>query len=204
MFEEKEGFEVDSVFVNAVNSDGLQLENATVTTYANGDYLIEATDFSEAQISFANGIDVSELDSLHLNVYSYEDIELKVELVLNEDSNNSNGIKRTDEGGSADEGTISVAAKEWTGIDLSIEKLVSETADLTNLKGIKLSGGNGKTIFLNNIYFFGELPNAIVDIQIHPVEGEKIYTIDGIRLNQSRESLKKGIYIINGKKVIIM
>ena len=204
VFEEKEGFEVDSVFVNAVNGDGLQLENATVTTYANGDYLIEATDFSEAQISFANGIDVSKLDSLHLNVYSYEDMELKVELVLNEDSNNSNGIKRTDDGGSADEGTISVAAKEWTGIDLALEKLVSETADLTNLKGIRFSGGNGKTIFLNNIYFFGELPNAIVDIQNHPVEGEKIYTIDGIRLNQSRESLKKGIYIINGKKVIIM
>lgn len=31
----------------------------------------------------------------------------------------------------------------------------------------------------------------------------EIYTIDGLRLNTSVDKLTKGIYIINGKKVVI-
>ena len=203
IIEEKEGCVVDSVFVNSIGNENITFENASVTTYSNGNYLIEATDFNNAKIAFTNGIDVNELDSLHLNVYSYDEIDLNVELVFDEGSNSSNGIKAKADETDDVYGTISIVAREWNNIDLAIEKLAPEGADLTNLKGICLSGGNGKTIFLNNIYFYGETSDGIVDIKNHIFEDEKIFTIDGIRLNQSKESLKKGIYIINGKKVIV-
>lgn len=203
VFEEKEGSAIDSIFVNAINIGNMTLENAIATTYANGDYLIEATDFNNAKILFADAIDISERDSLHLNVFAYEDLDLKVELVFDYGNNTSNGAKRNIDANIADDGTASITAKQWNNIDLAIEELAPESADLTKLKGISLTGGNGKTMFLNNIYFFGELPNGISEIQNDTVKGEKIYTISGIRLNQSRESLAKGIYIINGKKVIV-
>ena len=203
VFEEKEGSAIDSIFVNAINTGNMTLENAIATTYANGDYLIEATDFNNAKILFADAIDISERDSLHLNVFAYEDIDLKVELVFDYGNNTSNGVKRNIDANIADDGTASITAKQWNNIDLAIEKLAPESADLTKLKGISLTGGNGKTMFLNNIFFFGELPNGISEIQNDTVKGEKIYTISGIRLNQNRESLKKGLYIINGKKVIV-
>lgn len=203
VFEEKEGSAIDSIFVNAINTGNMTLENAIATTYANGDYLIEATDFNNAKILFADAIDISERDSLHLNVFAYEDLDLKVELVFDYGNNTSNGVKRNIDANIADDGTATITAKQWNNIDLPIEILAPESADLTKLKGISLTGGNGKTLFLNNIYFFGELPNGISEIQNDTVKGEKIYTISGIRLNQSRESLKKGIYIINGKKVIV-
>lgn len=203
VFEEKEGSAIDSIFVNAINTGNMTLENAIATTYANGDYLIEATDFNNAKILFADAIDISERDSLHLNVFAYEDLDLKVELVFDYGDNTSNGAKRNIDANIAEDGTASITAKQWNNIDLPIEILAPESADLTKLKGISLTGGNGKTLFLNNIYFFGELPNGISEIQNDTVKGEKIYTISGIRLNQSRESLKKGIYIINGKKHVI-
>jgi|GEM_PF-45734 len=203
VFEEKEGSAIDSIFVNAINTGNMTLENAIATTYANGDYLIEATDFNNAKILFADAIDISERDSLHLNVFAYEDIDLKVELVFDYGNNTSNGVKRNIDANIADDGTATITAKQWNNIDLPIEILAPESADLTKLKGISLTGGNGKTLFLNNIFFFGELPNGISEIQNDTVKGEKIYTISGIRLNQSRESLAKGIYIINGKKVIV-
>ena len=203
VFEEKEGSAIDSIFVNAINTGNMTLENAIATTYANGDYLIEATDFNNAKILFADAIDISERDSLHLNVFAYEDLDLKVELVFDYGNNTSNGVKRNIDANIAEDGTASITAKQWNNIDLPIEILAPESADLTKLKGISLTGGNGKTLFLNNIYFFGELPNGISEIQNDTVKGEKIYTISGIRLNQSRESLAKGIYIINGKKHVI-
>ena len=203
VFEEKEGSAIDSIFVNAINTGNMTLENAIATTYANGDYLIEATDFNNAKILFADAIDISERDSLHLNVFAYEDIDLKVELVFDYGNNTSNGVKRNIDANIADDGTATITAKQWNNIDLPIEILAPESADLTKLKGISLTGGNGKTLFLNNIFFFGELPNGISEIQNDTVKGEKIYTISGIRINQSRDSLKKGIYIINGKKVIV-
>lgn len=203
VFEEKEGSAIDSIFVNAINTGNMTLENAIATTYANGDYLIEATDFNNAKILFADAIDISERDSLHLNVFAYEDLDLKVELVFDYGNNTSNGAKRNIDANITDDGTATITAKQWNNIDLAIEKLAPESADLTKLKGISLTGGNGKTLFLNNIYFFGELPNGISEIQNDTVKGEKIYTISGIRINQSRESLKKGIYIINGKKHVI-
>lgn len=203
VFEEKEGSAIDSIFVNAINTGNMTLENAIATTYANGDYLIEATDFNNAKILFADAIDISERDSLHLNVFAYEDLDLKVELVFDYGNNTSNGVKRNIDANIAEDGTASITAKQWNNIDLPIEILAPESADLTKLKGISLTGGNGKTMFLNNIFFFGELPNGISEIQNDTVKGEKIYTISGIRLNQSRDSLKKGIYIINGKKHVI-
>ena len=203
VFEEKEGSAIDSIFVNAINTGNMTLENAIATTYANGDYLIEATNFNNAKILFADAIDISERDSLHLNVFAYEDLDLKVELVFDYGNNTSNGAKRNIDANIADDGTASITAKQWNNIDLPIEILAPESADLTKLKGISLTGGNGKTMFLNNIYFFGELPNGISEIQNDTVKGEKIYTISGMRINQSRENLKKGIYIINGKKHVI-
>ena len=41
---------------------------------------------------------------------------------------------------------------------------------------------------------------TVTDNSNKPVE---IYTIDGLRLNTSVDKLTKGIYIINGKKVVI-
>lgn len=203
IFEEKEGFVIDSVFANAIVSDDMVLTNASVTSYENGDYLIEATDFSDAEIGLANGFDVSTLDSLHLNAYSYDDIDLKVELVFDADDNNVNGIKRNADEEETAYGTVSLVGREWNNIDLEIEKLAAETADLSNLKGIRLSGGNGKTIFLNNIYFFGEILDSIQEVKNNASTAESIYTLEGIRVSSARENLNKGVYIINGKKYII-
>lgn len=198
---EKEGCAVDSIFVNSIGTEDITLENATVTSYSNGDNLIEATDFSDAKIVFTNGVDISELDSLHLNVYSYDEIDLQVELFFGV-GNSSNGIKALEDEAGETYVTTTLVAREWNNIDLAIEKIAPEGADLANLKEIRLSGGNGKTIFLNNIYFYGETPDGIDAITHHPTPNTRYYTIDGILLNQG-QSLKKGIYIINGKKYVV-
>jgi arginine-specific protease argI polyprotein len=45
-------------------------------------------------------------------------------------------------------------------------------------------------------------PTAIATSSIHTVAAQNVYTINGIKLTNEYEKLSKGIYIVNGKKVI--
>ena len=197
-----EGVAVDNLFINST-TDAITLNNAEFTSYNNGNDVIEATEFTDAEIILANGLDISDRDSLHLDVYSYDEIDLKVELVFDE-SNGSNGIKRNEEEADDVYGTTTLVARQWNNIDLAIEKLAPEGADLTRLKKIVLYGGTGKPLFINNVYFYSELPNSIVDvITNHPSPNNQYYTIEGMMIDSKKENLKKGIYIINGKKYVV-
>ena len=93
--------------------------------------------------------------------------------------------------------------KTWTRIDVSVEKLANGGIAIEDIGGITLSNGNGKTIYINNIYFFTQKVNAIDEIQNNADIDEKIYTPEGIRINTDKRNLKKGLYIINGKKYMI-
>ena len=44
-------------------------------------------------------------------------------------------------------------------------------------------------------------PTGILDVTSVTTENNEVYTISGVRMNNS--SLQKGLYIINGKKVIV-
>lgn len=92
----------------------------------------------------------------------------------------------------------SVVEKFVTGITFSGDNAVlafddgtGQTADMS-LVSIDLTYGDG-----------GGDPAAITEVTAHGAETTKVYTISGQMVGRSTEGLPRGLYIVNGKKVII-
>lgn len=196
----REGFVFENIFVNGAPEGNITMTNAAITSYSNGDKVIEATDFNNAEIQFADQFNANGKDSLHIDIFAYENMQVKIGFT---EKSGKNGMKS--EGVKKESGTQMFELKEktWTRIDVSVEKLANGGIAIEDIGGITLSNGNGKTIYINNIYFFTQKVNAIDEIQNNADIDEKIYTPEGIRINTDKRNLKKGLYIINGKKYMI-
>jgi arginine-specific protease argI polyprotein len=81
-------------------------------------------------------------------------------------------------------------------IGCNITQPVGATFD-SSLHCVALNGEmvNSKVIITKD-------PTAIATSSIHTVAAQNVYAINGIRLTNEYEKLSKGIYIVNGKKVI--
>ena len=81
-------------------------------------------------------------------------------------------------------------------IGCNITQPVGATFD-SSLHCVALNGEmvNSKVIITKD-------PTAIATSSIHTVAAQNVYTINGIKLTNEYEKLSKGIYIVNGKKVI--
>ena len=196
----REGFVFENIFVNGAPEGNITMTNAAITSYSNGDKVIEATDFNNAEIQFADQFNANGKDSLHIDIFAYENMQVKIGFT---EKSGKNGMKS--EGLKKESGTqmFDLKEKTWTRIDVSVEKLANGGIAIEDIGGITLSNGNGKTIYINNIYFFTQKVNAIDEIQNNADIDEKIYTPEGIRINTDKRNLKKGLYIINGKKYMI-
>lgn len=49
----------------------------------------------------------------------------------------------------------------------------------------------------------GSAVTGISEIQKTETEGKTIYNLNGVRVSGSQKSLAKGVYIVNGKKVVV-
>lgn len=96
---------------------------------------------------------------------------------------------------------LSMAGDPFPGTANTTELLTIPwyTGDDTSKPILNIVEENGKVSF----DYIEDTSTAIMDIQRNTVMGDRIYTIDGVRVDSNIESLKKGLYIINGKKYIV-
>lgn len=192
-----EEFEVDSIFINGKPEGSITVNNASITSYANGDKVIEAKNFSNAEIMLSNELDISVNGFLHIDLFAYKNIQINVSLV-----NNKNVLAN----GSVHENATHVSnlnGKEWTRLDIPVKELTGGTTGNEKIEGIRLSGGNRESLYVNNIYFLNKATNSINGIHGNSCNGNTIYTMEGIRIYSPIENLRRGIYIINGKKHVV-
>lgn len=192
----KEGFKVDSIFINGLPEGNITMTNASITSYSNGDKVIEANNFNDAEILFGKNFNVLEKDSLHIDIFAYENMQLNISFVGKKTIERA-GAERIARENSTQ--TFNLKEKTWTRLDFSVEELMG----IESIGGLRLYGGNGRTIYINNIYFFSKEVNSIGDIRNNVNNIDTIYTIEGIRIDVPKESLGRGLYIINGKKYVV-
>ena len=90
-----------------------------------------------------------------------------------------------------------IEGNEGAVIRLTTDK-IAEEAKITNI--IMVTSDLRKMLLKDVAY---KLPTGIDDITAETNGETEIYTLEGIRVNSDVERLEKGIYIINGKKVVI-
>ncbi|MDD7318509.1 MAG: M6 family metalloprotease domain-containing protein [Prevotella sp.] len=191
---------VENIFVNGMPEDNVTLMKALLKSYSNGDKVIEATEFLDAEIAFANNFHVNAGDSLHIDVFSYEDMQLGIGFMEKDVANGTMPRGMRKEPGSM---LFDLKGKVWTKIEFAADDISNGEIAFENIGGIRISNGNGNTIYINNIYLFRQEVNSITDIEGDDTAIDMIYTPEGIRINADRGSLKKRLYIINGKKYMV-
>ena len=125
-------------------------QNTVVTqpTVATGDSVLKYSNFNYQGTDFANNaIDVSNMQSLHLDYWSADATNARVFLI-------STGVEVSY--------TVTFTAGQWNSIDIPLTNF--SAVDLTNVIQIKMDTTNsiGSTIYLDNIYFQAPLtaPNS--------------------------------------------
>lgn len=76
------------------------------------------------------------------------------------------------------------------------------TTTLTGTGAVSLNFSAAKRFFLDEVVVRSVQATGIVELQHAPLSSDKIYSIDGRYMGTRFSSLGKGIYIINGKKII--
>ena len=89
---------------------------------------------------------------------------------------------------SGNEGTIMRFRTDKLAVEAKIHNIVMVTSDL-------------RKVLLKDVDY--KMPTGIEDIKTDDIDNLTIYTLEGMRVNTSVDKLNKGIYIINGKKVVI-
>ena len=99
--------------------------------------------------------------------------------------------------------TISVTSKEYTDYTFSVNP---ENDMLLGVGFHVVSEKSNGSLYISNISIVEDTESAISDVRANTLSNNSIYSIDG-RLVRSAsnntEGLSKGIYIMNGKKIVV-
>ena len=151
-------------------------------------------------LGFNTQLDVTEMDFLHIDIYSDQAGTLGiVPIWWNAEANANFPEIRS---------IVNYSAGEWSSIDISMSDFEDVTRGDSNLAHqLKLDYGNGANILIDNIFFWKERVTAVTDVKVSNVRSNGIvYSIDGRIVKTGATDLSGltgGIYIFNGKKVLV-
>ena len=151
-------------------------------------------------MGFNTQLDVTEMDFLHIDIYSDQAGTLGiVPIWWNAEANANFPEIRS---------IVNYSAGEWSSIDIPMSDFEDVTRGDSNLAHqLKLDYGNGANILIDNIFFWKERVTAVTDVKVSNVRSNGIvYSIDGRIVKTGATDLSgldNGIYIFNGKKVLV-
>ncbi len=151
-------------------------------------------------MGFNTQLDVTEMDFLHIDIYSDQAGSLGiVPIWWNAEANANFPEIRS---------IVNYSAGEWSSIDIPMSDFEDVTRGDSNLAHqLKLDYGNGANILIDNIFFWKERVTAVTDVKVSNVRSNGIvYSIDGRIVKTGATDLSgldNGIYIFNGKKVLV-
>ena len=88
--------------------------------------------------------------------------------------------------------TVTLKGSEWT----------TYTVKMTGAGNVKIVFTPAKRFFLDEVLVMDNTKTAIENINTHKTTTNKIYTIDGRFVGTDPDLLPRGLYIINGKKIV--
>ncbi|SFS54590.1 hypothetical protein SAMN04487906_0783 [Zhouia amylolytica] len=112
----------------------------------NGDQMLQYVNLSYQGIQLENSIDVSNMEYLHLDVWTAEDVNsIKTSII-----NNASGVV------TEAPVTSNLTPNEWTSIDIPISDYIDQGLTVTEIFQMKFEGEPwaAGTVFIDNIYFW--------------------------------------------------
>ena len=131
-----------------------------------GDAMLQYTNLSYQGIEFGGDYDLSQMEYLHMDVWTADVASLKTFLIRN--------------GGGDAQVTTDLTQDGWTSIEIPISAFTDQGLDVSTIFQIKFEGGtqpwpNG-TIFVDNIYFY-KVPTGIVTNEVQNFDGASPPTV---------------------------
>lgn len=124
----------------------------------NGDQMLKYINLSYQGIQFASAVDVSQMEYLHMDVWTMDCNRIETYLI-----SVSNGEKPV---------WRDLNADEWTSIDIPLSEFTNQGLTIADIHQLKFVGDPwaGGTVFIDNIYFYKE-PTGVVKSVIEDLEG---------------------------------
>lgn len=149
-------------------------------------YLKNSTMYKALQmdITLPEGITITEMLSSDIRTKNYECLYSKVSnrkfrvLIFVRDGRNIEG----------DNGMIAQFTTDKLVENANITDIIMVTSDLRKMQ-------------LKDVEY--KLPTGIDNVTVEDVDNADVYTIEGVRVDSSAAKLQKGVYIVNGKKLIV-
>ena len=186
-----------------------QSTKTTEVQLASGDKSYYNTDFNYLGFQFGGDndvIDVSSMFFLHFDIYPLSDMTINVYPITKKSDGSTDDTQRL---------SYTVTKGGWNQVNVYLPYFKNLGMDLSKNFQIKLDGGDGtQSFYLDNIYYWsyfsagakGNGATGITDMDASTdAKTFDVYSVDGQLVKQaatSLEGLSKGIYIVNGKKMI--
>ena len=168
---------------------------------AEGDQTEKVTNFGYLGFDFGGGttvVDMSAMQYLHFDVYPEQDFSIGVTPIV-----------KTASGSTENGKTYEIKASQWNSLNIPLTDFTADKTDMNLAKvfQIKWYGGDNKSIiYLDNIYF-SKVATGVENISADNASSSaNVYSVDGRMVKgnaTSLEGLQHGVYIMNGKKIVV-
>ena len=177
---------------------------------ASGDNAYCNTSFNYLGFQFGGDndvVDASNMKYLHVDIYPTQDMTINIYPISKYANGATNDKQKV---------TYLTLKDRWNSYDIKVDDLKNMGVDMSKNFQLKFDGGNGtQTFYLDNMYYWTDSsmrakPSEVTDISGVDDESnathQDVYTIDGRKVKHdatSLEGLQPGLYIVNGKKVVV-
>lgn len=171
-----------------------QQQTATQSVSLDGNNTLKCSNFNYVGIEFGGPeIDATDMEYLHLDIYPLSSFTINVyPICRNNDGSVNDQLKKP----------INLIANQWNSIDIPMSDFVGLNA--SRIFQFKFDNGKGETFYLDNLYFYKNgSSTGISSIETHKQDNQAWYNLQGQRMNDGAGSLPKGVYIHNGKKILV-
>lgn len=169
-------------------------QTATQEIVLDGDKALKNTNFNYVGIEFGGGeINASDMEYIHLDVYPLSSFTLNVYPICRNNDESVNDLLKK---------PISLTANQWNSVDIPMTDFSGLNS--SRIFQFKFDNGHGETFYLDNLYFYKNgLPDGINAIEAAVQNTGTWYNLWGQRQSGDAASLPKGVYIHNGKKILV-
>lgn len=174
---------------------------STVTTEVSlsGNNAYKNVNFNYLGIEFFSDatktVDASDMEYLHLDVYPLTAFTMEVYPITKDAAGNTVDTYHAD---------YQLTAGQWNQLDIPLSQFTAQ--NLSTLFQLKFVGGTGgEAFYLDNIYLYKTTPTAIhLTPNAAAESGDGLfYSLDGVCHGASSATLPQGLYIRNGKKIVV-